>query len=73
MFDTTLKKEIRKKCLPEPNPQKVSIPRFATIMMVLEKVRDLYIGGGTRVAMPPPPRFQSACHGSIQTTLYDIS
>ena len=54
MFDTTLKKEIRKKCLPEPNPQKVSIPRFATIMMVLEKVRDLYIGGGTRVAMPPP-------------------
>ena len=42
MFDTILKKGIRKKCLPEPNPQKVSIPRFTTIMMVLEKVRDLY-------------------------------
>lgn len=40
LFDGT--KGVRKKCLPDPNPQKVSLSRSATLDIVFSKARELY-------------------------------
>ena len=42
IFDQTLKKGVRKRSLPEPNPQKISLPRSSTIKAVLLKAKELY-------------------------------
>ena len=42
VFDTELNRGIRKKYLPEPNPQKVELPRDVSLATVLQKAKDLY-------------------------------
>ena len=42
IFDENLNKGVRKKCLPDPNPRKISIPRSAPLEMVLSKARELF-------------------------------
>ena len=42
MYDPDLKRGIRKKYLPEPNPQKVELPRCAWLHDILEKAKQLY-------------------------------
>ena len=42
VFDSELKRGVRKKSLSEPNPQKVEMPRNATYSMVIEKAVELY-------------------------------
>lgn len=42
IYDAYLNRGVRKKYLPEPNPQKVEFPRDASLKVVFEKAKDLY-------------------------------
>ena len=45
VFDTELKRGIRKKYLPGPNPQKVELHQDVSLATVLQKAKDLYFEG----------------------------
>ena len=42
VYDTELMRGIRKRYLPEPNPQRVELPRNATLRDVFNKAKQLY-------------------------------
>jgi hypothetical protein len=42
LYDNELKRGVRKRYLPEPNPQRVELPRDATLKDVFEKAKQLY-------------------------------
>ena len=42
VYDNELKRGIRKKYLPEPNPQKIELARNATLIDVFKKAKELY-------------------------------
>ena len=42
LYDHELNRGVRKKFLPEPNPQKIELPINATLTMVFEKAKQLY-------------------------------
>ena len=42
LYDVGLNRGIRKKSLPEPNPQKIELPKDSDYHTVVEKAKDLY-------------------------------
>ena len=42
IYDPDLEKGIRKKCLPEPNPTKIEVPKHASLSEIFSKARELY-------------------------------
>ena len=42
MYDNELKRGVRKRYLPEPNPQKVELARDATLLDDFKKAKELY-------------------------------
>ena len=42
IYDPVLKRGIRKKIIPEPNPTRVELPKSASLDIVVEKAKDLY-------------------------------
>lgn len=42
IYDHELKRGVRKKFLPEPNPQKIELPKSSNLSIVLEKAKQLY-------------------------------
>lgn len=42
VFDADVNRAIRKKFLRDPNPQKVSVERSATLETILDRARELY-------------------------------
>ena len=42
LYDVNLNRGIHKKSLPEPNPQKIELPKDSNYHTVVEKAKDLY-------------------------------
>ena len=42
LYDVGLNRGIRKKSLPEPNPQKIELPKDSDYHTVVEKAKDLF-------------------------------
>ena len=42
LYDVNLKRGVRKKSLPEPNPQKIELPKYCTYQITIEKAKELY-------------------------------
>ena len=42
LYDNELKRGVRRRYLPEPNPQKVELPKYAKLTDVFEKAKELF-------------------------------
>ena len=51
LYDVGLNRGIRKKSLPEPNPQKIELPKDSDYHTVVEKAKDLNVFLRTKMMM----------------------